>query len=73
VDPLRRVALFAGHSLVPSSFGRPIAFVRQYPGGDENAKILRPLSRDMLNCRASSRRLIPSLRASLTCRKSSTV
>jgi len=40
--------------------------VRRYPGGVENANIFRTLSRDMLKCRASSRWLIPSLRASLT-------
>ena len=44
-----KVAVHRGNpgSLNPSSFGRRIGAVRQYPGGTENLMIFRPLSRDI--------------------------
>jgi hypothetical protein len=57
----------------PSSFGRFTGAVRRYPGGTENARILRTLSREMLKCRAASRWLMPSAQARRTFRYMSTV
>ena len=59
--------------LNPSSFGRFTGAVRRYPGGTENAIILRTLSREMLKFRAASRWLMPSAQASRTFRYMSTV
>ncbi len=44
-----KVAVHRGNpgSLNPSSFGRRIGAVRQYPGGTENLMIFRTLSRDI--------------------------
>ena len=68
--PLRSVPPFAVN---PSSCGRFTAAVRRYPGGTENADILRTLSREMPKCLAASRRLVPSAQASPTLRYMSTV
>ncbi len=55
-------------SVNPSSFGRFIGAVRQYPGGTENANFFRTLSREIPNRRAASRWHMPSEQARRTFR-----
>ena len=45
-----------------SSFGRLRGLLRRYPGGTENASILRTVLRSSANTREASRMLIPSTR-----------
>lgn len=60
-------------SVNPSSFGRLTGALRRYPGGTEKLNIFFTLSREIPNCRAASRWLIPSAQAWRTLRYKSTV